>query len=74
MVIRCEIANHYELRPFGTPNFVLVDKTFGAAMLDVELPKFALADIDADTLSALCRQFREDVFKKAGKRDPQLEK
>lgn len=54
-----------KLKPFRVPNFVLFDKESSDPTNDT---KFALADLDSDTLHKLCDQFREDVFKKAGKR------
>ena len=36
-------------------------------------PKLALSEIDADSLAALCDQFRRTIFEKAGKADPKLE-
>ena len=35
-----------------------------------ESPSYKLSDIDEGTLDLLCEKFREDVFKKAGKKDP----
>jgi hypothetical protein len=61
-----------KLRPFSVPNYVLAD---GAAVKREdgwrEPPKFALDELDAETLSELCREFRAAVFKKSGKADPE---
>ena len=38
-----------------------------------ELPSFALADLDSQTLNDLCDQFRDEVFRKAGKSPPNNE-
>jgi hypothetical protein len=60
-----------ELQPFNTPNFVIV-KMPARPRHDgwQESPKYSLAELDAQTLSALCDQFRAEIFKKAGKDDP----
>lgn len=33
-------------------------------------PSYALSDLDADTLSKMCDEFRAEIFEKAGKEDP----
>lgn len=57
-----------ELHPFQVPNFVRQvmpprPKQEGLS----ELPAIPLADLSADTLEALCAEFRRAVFQKAGK-------
>jgi hypothetical protein len=60
------------VQPFSIPHFVRRDKkNAGPGDPDAEAA-FELSAIDAQTLSALCDQFRADVFKKAGKTDPRL--
>lgn len=60
-----------KLRPFTVPNFVLAEtSTRPRAEEFGEPPSFPLADVDAEALEALCVQFRADIFKKAGKTDP----
>jgi hypothetical protein len=60
-----------KLRPFMTPNFVSVEMPPRPRQEGlVEAPKFALAELDAETLSELCDEFRADVFRKANKTDP----
>jgi hypothetical protein len=59
------------LVPFATPNFVSVQmpprpKQDGF----IASPTFALAELDHETLSTLCDEFRAEVFRKAGKTDP----
>jgi hypothetical protein len=59
-----------ELRPFTVPNYVIhkadpIRKLVGF----IEAPKSHLSELDADTLSALCDEFRAEVFRKAGKKD-----
>lgn len=60
-----------ELQPFSVPNFVLTvaaprnrDEGF------TEAPKYALSELSALTLDSLCREFRKEVFLKAGKQPP----
>lgn len=60
------------IQPFTIPFFVRRDKkAAGAGDPDAEAA-FPLSDVDEMALSALCDQFRADVFKKAGKTDPRL--
>lgn len=60
-----------KLKPINTPNFVLSEPRPGKREDGpLEPPKFALSEIDEETLHLLCEQFRKDVFKKAGKTDP----
>lgn len=59
------------VEPFMIPNFVRRAKKSSAQGDDSD-PAFPLRDVDADALSALCDQFRADVFKQAGKTDPRL--
>ncbi len=60
-----------ELQPFQTPNFV---RAVGKPGLEQdgmkELPCYPLSDLDSYTLDRLCRDFRDEVFKKAGKEQP----
>jgi hypothetical protein len=57
-----------KLKPFSTPNFVLVH---GQPDLEADSSRVvALSEIDAYTLHALCQQFYADVFEKAGKQPP----
>lgn len=61
-----------KLRPITVPNFVSAETPPRSREHGVgEGPKFAVADLDAETLEALCIQFRADLFKKAGKTDPE---
>ena len=60
-----------KLKPFRVPNFVLSEPKITSREEGLqEPPKFALSEIDEATLDLLCEQFREDVFEKAGKIDP----
>lgn len=60
-----------ELQPFSTPNFALAKVRSGLRQEGIiEGPKWPLSEVDADTLSELCDEFRAEVFRKAGKADP----
>lgn len=52
---------------WGSPNFVLIKNPDKEAQ-DLSIP---LALIDAHTLERLCDEYRDEVFKKAGKSRPQ---
>jgi CRISPR/Cas system endoribonuclease Cas6 (RAMP superfamily) len=57
-----------ELQPFTVPNFVLVKPRLGFRQEGItEAPKFALSELDEQTLEQLCAEFRRAVFAKAGK-------
>lgn len=56
-----------KLQPFSVPNYVtMLGYVDGAGN---NLPK-SLRSLEPKILSQLCDQFREEVFKKAGKNDP----
>lgn len=60
-----------KLKPFNTPNFVLVDMPARPKQEGVtSLPSFPLHELSVESLDQLCRQFRAEVFTKAGKKDP----
>jgi hypothetical protein len=60
-----------ELKPFQTPNFVIAVGKPGLKQDGMqELPSYPLSDLDADTLDKMCRDFRDEVFRKAGKEQP----
>ena len=67
-----EPTHRVKLRPFTVPNFVLVE--CGSAYSRTEGPpasmSYRLADLETETLAALCDDFRRSVFEKAGKADP----
>ena len=57
----------------GTPNFVLgimPAKERQDGFNPDAAPKWALKDVDVETLSMLCDAYRADIFHKAGKNDP----
>ena len=67
MKVRIEI----DLKPFTVPNFVVAVKTPGEKQDGFnEGRSFALADLDSETLLELCNDFRDEVFKKAGRELP----
>lgn len=62
-----------ETVPWITPNFVRIQmparpRQEGVNFKDSE--GFRLEDVDVDTLSEMCDQFRADIFRKSGKKDP----
>lgn len=66
-----EITKKIELQPFSVPNFVSVKAAPGRREDGLaEAPKYKLADLEPETLDALCVEFRREVFEKAGKPDP----
>lgn len=58
------------IQPFSIPHFVRRDKKAAGPGDPEAEAAFELSAVDAQTLSALCDQFRAEVFKKAGKADP----
>lgn len=60
-----------KLKPFNVPNFVLVDEPLKERQDGFsEGRKYALSELDAETLEALCWEFKQEVFAKAGKQSP----
>ena len=58
----------FELQPFNVPNYVLVKEEPGQKQDGFkEGRKFHLRELDSVTLDELCWEFRDAVFKKAGK-------
>jgi hypothetical protein len=71
--MKMKVTHEVEVQPFTTPNFVITVMPPGARQEGIkEAPKIPLADMEAATLSLLCDQFREEIFSKAGKKDPRL--
>ncbi len=58
------ITMPFKLKPFTTPNFVIVDMPPTGGREATSIP---LKDLDEATLHLLCDQFIRDVFIKAGK-------
>jgi len=60
-----------ELQPFTVPNFVRPIAPPGARQDGwKETPAIPLGELNVETLEGLCSEFREAVFKKAGKTPP----
>lgn len=59
------------LKPFQVPNYVLTEQLPGVKQDGLrEGPKYALSELDPDTLAKLCEDFTQAIFKKAGKQRP----
>lgn len=57
-----------QLKPFTVPNFVVADEQPKERQEGfAEGRKYALNELDAETLEELCWKFKEEVFAKAGK-------
>ena len=60
-----------ELRPFTVPNFVIQVQTPRQREDGFyNAPSYPLRDVDAETLAAMCAEFRAAIFAKADKPDP----
>jgi len=60
-----------KLKPFNTPNFVLAEMPPRPRQEGFrDGPSWALKEVDTETLSRLCDDFRAEVFRKAEKADP----
>lgn len=59
-----------ELEPFSVPNFVRLKQKEGKTQDSSELACYSLSKFDADTLLSLCEDFKQEVFRKAGKTIP----
>jgi hypothetical protein len=59
------------LKPFNIPHFVVVDGPTNPREKGLgEGRKLSLRELDTDTLSRMCNDFRKGVFKRAGKQEP----
>ncbi len=66
-----KITIEIKLKPFYVPNFVRIDEYRSLRQEGlVESGTFRLSEIDECTLSKMCNDFRNEVFKKAGKNPP----
>lgn len=65
------IKLNIELKPFQVPNYVMVKQKVGLRQdgVSFDSPKYHVKDLDVDTLSQLCDEFRAAVFSKAEKLD-----
>lgn len=62
---------HVELQPFQVPNFVMAVGKPGARQEGMrELPSYPLSDLDSETLDRMCNEFRNEIFRRAGKNQP----
>ncbi len=62
-----------KIQPWMTPNFLIGDMPARPRQEGFNpdaCPKWALAEVDAETLAEQCDKFRAEVFRKAGKTDP----
>lgn len=62
-----ELSVKVEIEPFQVPDFVTVDDAPDFISEDTGIP---LSALDSMALDKLCRDFRDEVFKKAGKEQP----
>lgn len=58
-----------KLKPFTVPNFVLEEEQSKERGFN-EGRKYALSELDVETLEALCWKFKQGVFARAGKQIP----
>jgi len=58
----------FKLAPITVPNYIFVEKNTEIEITPIT--SLRLQDLDAELLSALCDEFRTNVFKKAEKIDP----
>ena len=61
-----------KLYPFTIPNYVVELDTIPTKPQDgfKAISSYHLKQLDEDTLSTMCDEFRQGVFAKAGKNDP----
>lgn len=62
-----------ELQPWQTPNFVIgviSARSRQEGFKPDTAPKWALKEVDAETLAKMCDDFRAEIFRKANKPDP----
>jgi hypothetical protein len=68
------IKMNIDIVPWMTPNFVSVKMPSRPRQEGFnEGIRYALNELDEQTLSELCDNFRKEVFEKAGKKDPKKE-
>ena len=62
-----------KLAPIKVPNFVLVEESSSRNPKHCNSTMYtsiSITELSEETLSGLCDEFRKNVFKKAGKKDP----
>lgn len=62
-----------EIEPFSTPNFVRQKLDRSTRRDGLEGLTVPLRDLDSATLARLCRDFENEVFRKAGKSPPPMQ-
>ncbi len=66
-----KVTIEVDLQPFLVPNFVRpVEKPGKRDEGFAETVAYPLSDLDSNTLDRLCDQFRNEVFRRAGKEQP----
>lgn len=65
--MQTKLSVEIEIKPFQVPVFVIVQDAPDYVSDDHGIP---LSALDSLTLDKLCRDFRDEVFKKAGKEQP----
>lgn len=61
------ISVNLKLRPFGTPNYAIAEMP---PLGDNPPISFHLSELSPGVLSNMCDEWRREVFKKAGRKDP----
>lgn len=61
-----------KLKPFQVPNFVILELPNRVRQegFSGDTPTIPLMNLDVATLDEMCNEFRSEVFRKAGKQDP----
>ena len=62
--------NGMAIHEWQTPDFIILKDSNTGALLDTSVVTIPISKVGPDTLSRVCDQFREDVFRKAGVMDP----
>lgn len=70
-----KIKMEVDLVPMTVPNYVIAVTPPGKRQDGLtESPKYKLSELSETVLGQLCDEFRAEIFKKAGKDDPDKEK
>lgn len=71
MSVKLKTTIEVELQPFTVPDKVYAVAPEGTRQGGFVAPtSFWLSDLDADTLDTMCNEFRREVFKRTGKKEP----
>lgn len=66
-----KVTIELNLKPFQTPNFVLIESEPKPRQDGFQVSNsIPLSEIDPGALEGLCEEFTREVFKKAGKQRP----